>query len=770
MKDIQLPVTREIINQSIERSEEIFTKEKISRQFRKGKNGRAVPFGVPHKESWQLLMDGSLKCSDKITNMWKKIYITKNYPGTFRESEGCQLPKHNHKEKCKAVRVINKLCPAGKTFTNLIWSKANKIKRHYAFGFTEGRRREQAILVANTIKWRLRKLGINFTQSMHDVANAFPSMSHEALNHMIENRCHLCDQEFIKTRHTNSSVCIETPTNERIYVNPRQGGLQGDGAMAPEFGQVYEEALEKWMVNENNSINVTDPITNETIHAGSQNYADDISDINMFKDCQEFINNTNSRNQALDSILELMEMGQNVDKEEHLIFTCGRNAVKRAQDIHESADRIRRHQSFGVTKCSGKYLGNFTHTTGKTNENTDNRVKAMRESFYAFKNLWNNKDIHIKNRVRLFQGNIISAATSGLEAEVIGITEMNKLESTMCALLRKVLHDDANKFDKETNKWSSINNNDLRKKANLPTIKSTIEKRKLQWLQNMIREKDDNVLIRAALTGDMEIDREGITNFTPWMEEMCHILTKAITRNNSSLNIAQKITQHGNLQWIWTCYEILTLDAGKLLQWEDNDDENTEDNHYVQSIGMPKGINEFQSVNQYVISNVCPLCRKVAACNRTNKKHVQLLWKNHREKGNNHCITKNMKIEKEYVDSTPKKWECPSCRITINGREKILDHCKTHLREIIFGEEIGQVTEESKKKFITEQFKRSQSPIVKGNVQVGGSSSSRDHCINQFNNHGCSNDQSITNQKSLSSSSNRQERQSRSVLDMLTNH
>ena len=80
---------------------------------------------------------------------------------------------------------------------------------------------------------------------MHDVANAFPSLSHRSLNTMIDEKVHYDDRRFIKARHDKCVVKIPTTLNEAAYIKPRQGGLQGDGAMAPEFGQVYGKHIQE---------------------------------------------------------------------------------------------------------------------------------------------------------------------------------------------------------------------------------------------------------------------------------------------------------------------------------------------------------------------------------------------------------------------------------------------------------------------------------------------------------------------------------------------
>jgi hypothetical protein len=239
----------------------------------------------------------------------------------------------------------------------MLWNRRNTKKKDVAFGFTEGRRREQAILIANTTKWRLRTLGISHTQSMHDGANAFPSMGHPTLKDMIDTTCKIEDGPFIEARHKHSIVCIPTPQGERIYLEPAQGGLQGDAAMASEFGQAYEESLDGWAKNHKRQILAEDPITKKKIHIGTTMYADDISDINIIAD-DGFAEIADERNKELDDILNNMHMAQNKDKEEHLLCMIGPGSVKESQRlIAYSKTRKETTKDFGEVKTEGKILG-----------------------------------------------------------------------------------------------------------------------------------------------------------------------------------------------------------------------------------------------------------------------------------------------------------------------------------------------------------------------------------------------------------------------------
>ena len=49
------------------------------------------------------------------------------------------------------------------------------------------------------------------------------------------------------------------------------------------------------------------------------------------------------------------------------------------------------------------------------------------------------------------------------------------------------------------------------------TIHSIIQSRKLKWIKSIIQNPEDNVQLRATLTGELDIDPEGgATLITPW--------------------------------------------------------------------------------------------------------------------------------------------------------------------------------------------------------------------------------------------------------------
>ena len=148
--------------------------------FRSAGNNRSVPKGRTEKELWHRALTVQLRESEQlvynpITQLLQNMYSWGRMPMQMQVSETFKINKKNGKKCTKAIRLINKLCPLGKVFHKHLWNHCKTRKRHFAYGYTKGRRREQAILTQSQLSWKLRALGINHTKSMKDIANAFPT-------------------------------------------------------------------------------------------------------------------------------------------------------------------------------------------------------------------------------------------------------------------------------------------------------------------------------------------------------------------------------------------------------------------------------------------------------------------------------------------------------------------------------------------------------------------------------------------------------------------
>jgi uncharacterized C2H2 Zn-finger protein len=689
-------------NSTKTRRDELFTPYNIIKQFKEAKNGRSVPKGLARKETWEMIMEGSQDNAMRITEYWKDIHEQKHYPGTFTESEGCQIPKGNNKSRCKAVRVINKLCPAGKTFTKLLWGRSKTEKKDYAFGFTQGRRREQAILIANTVKWRLKQLGVNFVQSMHDVANAFPSMGHKTLDEMLEKITHAEDTPFLKARHKHSQICIPTPQGERLYVTAGQGGLQGDSAMAPEFGQCYEEALEQWSKNEKGQILATDPITGKILHVGTQMYADDVSDINIITE-GSLEQMADERNKEMDEVLEKMDMAQNREKEEHIVSIFGKGCVQEIQELKKYCKERRENtKDFGQVGSEGKYLGNVTEASGKTKKNTDARISAIRESYYALQGFWSREDVILSIKINAFKGMVYNTALSGMEAELCSRQEIIKIDKEIIRLARKTLAGRACERTDDNTVHKAWTNTKVRKQMKIGTIESEMARRRVRWFKTMIANPEDNLMIRTVLSGKMEADEYDETRITPWMEQLLEDLTILKFRGKYDLDIIQELRETGNTAYLWNYKELVKWNEDLLRDTEMEDNENkgirtqgeaTDKCEHCGYEGSKQQVAMHaarkhkieRKMKTYVLGNQCPLCETLLGNRKTAIQHVEKTFERYKVTGEITCRTKKMNKKTEYQKTLIKTYDCEECKKCYKNDEAE-KHLKEHIICIIKGE------------------------------------------------------------------------------------
>ena len=141
------------------------------------------------------------------------------------------------------------LDPLGKMFFGRLEERGRDEWYDYAYGYYDHRRREQPLLVHYALTWRLREAAgsaslaekgrYSYVTSFRDIANAFPSVSHEAMNMAIDRTNGTREAAFLKYRHMDMHVRIDTLTTGSLVICPRVGGAQGDKVMPRVFRRTY---------------------------------------------------------------------------------------------------------------------------------------------------------------------------------------------------------------------------------------------------------------------------------------------------------------------------------------------------------------------------------------------------------------------------------------------------------------------------------------------------------------------------------------------------
>ncbi len=104
------------------------------------KYGKATPddrvFIEPLKVIWN-----NADIAQYLTCLINNMYNRGQIPQAWSVSDTAQIGKNNGKEGCKAIRLINILCPMGKAIASAIWSAATPDPYAFSYGFKARKRR-----------------------------------------------------------------------------------------------------------------------------------------------------------------------------------------------------------------------------------------------------------------------------------------------------------------------------------------------------------------------------------------------------------------------------------------------------------------------------------------------------------------------------------------------------------------------------------------------------------------------------------------------------
>ena len=126
----------------------------------------------------------------------------------------------------------------------------------------------------------------------------------------------------------------------------------------------------------------------------------------------------------------------------------------------------------------------------------------------------------------IYKGLIENALLSGLEAEALSNTEYAKLEKWNMKYMRKVLG--ADNSVEVNGERRQISNTEVRAKFCTHTLNSTMSKRRLDWLVQIVDKPEDNVQLRAGVFGTMDVIANVGIGWNPWVQQWENIWTSLL--------------------------------------------------------------------------------------------------------------------------------------------------------------------------------------------------------------------------------------------------
>ena len=309
-------------------------------------------------------------------------------------------------------------------------------------GCYAGKRRENAVAQALMLAWRLREDKVSHAITLHDLANAFGSRCHGALDAANE-RSQPHDVKLLNDRHRTAVYSIEA-ADRTIDIRAGEGAMAGDRVAPMLFNEVYSEAMDEWTgLEDPGLLQGQCPITGHAVRVDLLVYVDDTLRMHLIDDAADLQQKLSISNKNLDDVLEKRTMKQHRSKQEVLPCVVGNNAHRETKKVF-----VQKGQEKPAIEIEGKvckdarYLGSRLQANASAAIEVQLRLGAMDKAWRAMGGYWSSKAPR-KVKVLLFDAFVHSAGLSGFEAFVLTSGQCKEIDTAVLKMARRILGEKA---------------------------------------------------------------------------------------------------------------------------------------------------------------------------------------------------------------------------------------------------------------------------------------------------------------------------------------
>ena len=507
--------------------------------LRQGRSGRAVPpWSIP-KELWKLLMHGTRSCRPPPAVkrlVWLLFYSLRQAgepPLLWNVSFGIPIPKGNHKPGVRGRRIIHLLDPVGKCWFSRLWQSRSPPTHELSFGFEKHKRKEQAVLIQRLAQFRAVSRGLTWFFIKWDVANAFPSISHDSVDGTVRlQQFDKANEDIVRDRYRRSYTVLTARGGQVALYKNRSGVLQGDCGAPQKFSGTYNSTIGRWhcLVHQYTArskhpvLNVEDSRTDSLHTMTTTVFADDLGRSGTAWSYRDLNEQHEYWNRSLDASLREVGLEQNSSKRSIVVSSP---SLDFRREIDHAQGQLRTE-----IKPAVEYLGSLLHCTGDSLPEIRKHIHESQVAWAKLGPFWSRRAIPTRYRTSAYCTMVRSVMLTGLETLAFTWEMLHKLETVQTRFLRKiccgmacekrtVLDDEGN----ERTKYTAKSNETVRQMLKVPTVASELRARRLRWLQQMVLFPEKSRSTLAALVGqsywepDSPIDNKGnlTSASSPWL-------------------------------------------------------------------------------------------------------------------------------------------------------------------------------------------------------------------------------------------------------------
>ena len=412
---------------------------------------------------------------DPFCSLLHLIWDKEVCPADWHMSVLIPVPKKGDKSKCENYRGISLIDVAAKIFSAILLNRFSAERdlrvRPNQGGFRPGRGCTDQIFTLRRVLEHRYKYQQPTITCFIDFKAAFDSVARESLwNIMLEDGVPAKLVNLIRAYYASTKSRIRVYGEESTEFDVTSGVRQGC-PLSPSLFNFAVDWIMKQAVTEfpgvqiNNHFRITD-----------LEYADDVVILgDNFHEVQQML-------ELVNRFASQIGLQINVAKTKYF-SSC----------IHDSDNILSvGGETIESVDCF-KYLGSTILPTGQAFNEIELRINHGRAAFLRLKKaLWTRREINLKTKARVYQATIRSVLLYGCETWPLREEDIRRLEVFDHWCLRRILR---------INWRDRLSNAEIRKRFfTTPQLRTTIQKRRLQWLGHVLRKPDQELTKQALLS------------------------------------------------------------------------------------------------------------------------------------------------------------------------------------------------------------------------------------------------------------------------------